>query len=107
MAEPLTDERFEELKQKYGRVTRVQTPMGDLVFRAPSLAEENAFQAARFGTTGHIGIAWRNLMVTLIVYPDQPVFVQLMQSYPAINLNQNITRALHVLRGEVNEDEVK
>jgi hypothetical protein len=107
MAEKLTDQQLDELRQKHGRVARVDTTAGEFVFRAPNMAEENAFQAARFGTMGHVGIAWRNLMVTIVVYPEPPVFSQIMQQWPALNLNRAITSALQVLRGEVNEDEAK
>ena len=107
MLTPLTDDEFEALTAKYGRVARVNTPAGEIVFRAPTMPEENAFQAARFGGTGHIGMAWRNLMVTIVVRPDQAAFGQIMQQWPALNVNPAVTRALQVLRGEVNEDEVK
>ena len=104
---PLTDEEYEALKAKYGRCTRVMTPAGELVFRAPSSAEENAFQMARFGGTGHIGMAWRNLQATIVVRPDLARFTQIVATWPAININPAVTRALMILRGEVNEDEVK
>ena len=103
----VTDEQLEELKAKFGRVTSVSSPAGDLVFRAPTAPEESAFQAARFGSVGHPGMAWRNLMVTLIVSPSQPEFVNVLSQWPALNINSRITDALRVLRGEVNEDEVK
>lgn len=103
----LTDDEFEALKAKHGRVTRVATPAGDIAFRAPTMAEENAFQASRFGGQGHSGMAWRNLMVTIVVFPDQPTFQKVLAEWPALNINTRVTSALQVLRGEVNEDEVK
>src|SRR5690348_5927241 len=103
----VTDEQLKELQQKYGRVVKVPSPAGDLVFRAPTSAEESAFQAARFGGTGHAGMAWRNLMVTLVVSPEQPRFLEVLKEWPALNINPKLTDALRVLRGDANEDEVK
>ncbi len=103
----VTDEEFEQLRQKYGRVAKVSSPAGELVFRAPTPAEESAFQAARFGGSGHIGMAYRNLMVTLIVSPDAAKFQAVLKEWPALNINPRVTSALQVLRGEANEDEVK
>lgn len=103
----VTDVELEALRQQHGRVTRVASPAGDLVFRAPTAAEESAFQAARFGATGHAGMAWRNLMVTIVVSPDRQAFTAILAEWPALNINTKLTDALRVLRGEVNEDEVK
>lgn len=103
----VTDEQLEALRVKHGRIAKVNSPAGDLVFRAPTAAEESGFQAALFGSTLHPGAAWKNLMVTTAVFPDQATFQQVMQAWPGMNLNKTVTNAIKVLRGEVNDDEAK
>lgn len=105
----LPDEELEILKGKFSRVVRVNTPAGHLAFRAPSFAEENAFQKARFSDSKDVipAMAWRNLMATIVVFPDAPTFAKIQQDWPALNLNQDVIRALQVLRGEVTEEEGK
>ena len=103
----VTEEQLETLRAQHGRVARVDTPAGHVVFRAPKAPEENMFQTMLFSDKGHAGQAWRTLMVTCVVSPDPKAFMAILESWPGLNLNKNVMNALRVLRGEVNEDEVK
>lgn len=106
----VTEEQLNELRNKYGRVIVAKTPAGDIVFRAPSVAEEQAFQSSYYGSSMHAGLAYRNLMVTLVVSPStgaEPAFQNVLKEWPALNMNRNVLAALKIVRGEVSEEEVK
>lgn len=109
MTEKLTvsEEQLTDLRAKHGRVIVAHTPAGDIVFRAPTVAEEQAFQASYYGSSQHAGLAYRNLMVTLVVSPEPLAFQAVIKDWPALNMNRNVLAALKVVRGEVNEEEVK
>lgn len=111
MPKRLTDEEFDAVQTKFpnARLRRVVTPAGEIVLRVPTSVEESAFQMSIFGDMPgmHRGIAWRNLLVSIAVYPDNATLQQWLREWPALNMNPDVIYALKAIRGEVLEEEGK
>jgi hypothetical protein len=106
----LTDEQFKAIEDKHQgvRLRRVLSAAGELVIRSPTTAEESAFQQAYYGGgSQHAGLAWRNLLVMLVVHPEPIVFQAALKEWTGLAVNPRIIRELKLIRGEADEEEGK
>jgi hypothetical protein len=60
-----------------------------------------------FGSSMHAGMAWRNLLVMLVVHPEPTRFRALLDQWPGLSMNPRVIRALKLIRGEADEEEGK
>jgi hypothetical protein len=109
MADILTDQQWESIQDANQgvRLRRVRTAAGEIVLRAPSAAEEQAFQSMYFGSSMHAGMAWRNLLVMCTVHPDKLAMQAALAQWPGLAMNPRIIRELKLIRGEADEEEGK
>jgi hypothetical protein len=109
MSERLTDEQFDAIQAAHPgvRLRRVVSAAGELVIRAPTAVEEQTFQTMFFGSSMHVGMAWRNLLVMLTVHPEPVKMQTALKEWPALGINPRIIRELKLIRGEADEEEGK
>jgi hypothetical protein len=109
MAEKLTDEQYAAIEEKHpgARLMRVPTAAGEIVIRAPTAIEEGNFQSMYFGSNMLPGVAWKNLLVMLAVYPDKSTLMSWLTAWTGIPMNGRVIRAMKLIRGEADEEETK
>lgn len=99
----VTEEEWKSLEQKYKapdfELVRLDLRMGTIVFRNPTEAEYNMFQAQRL-SDDQKKLAFPNLMKMCCVFPEGGELGAAMKRFPGLGSNVQVVRALQYLAGE-------
>lgn len=102
----LDESKIAELKTKHGdRLALVSTPIGDMVFKAPTREAYDRWADAT-GSGKPRSASARELAQHCLVYPDFPAFTAILDALPGI-LTAEVVDACTIHSGLVDKYEVK